>query len=115
MSGFGIASEKVPHMKLTKDSKNANKTKIEALVKTSTPASSEVVNKIPTIDYSKVEIEPLFKDFVDFETFSKSDFRAVKVKECRAVPKSKKLLEFILDDGTGEVSSVVITKASILL
>lgn len=53
------------------------------------------------IDFSKVEIEPLFKDFVDFETFSKSDFRAVKVKECVAVPKSKKLLQFTLDDGTG--------------
>ena len=53
------------------------------------------------IDFSKVEIEPLFKDFVDFETFSKSDFRAVKVKECAAVPKSKKLLRFTLDDGTG--------------
>nr|WP_293729506.1 methionine--tRNA ligase subunit beta [uncultured Phascolarctobacterium sp.] len=53
------------------------------------------------IDFSKVEIEPLFKDFVDFETFSKSDFRAVKVKECKAVPKSKKLLQFTLDDGTG--------------
>ena len=96
-----------PHMKLTKDSKKANKTKMEAPVKTSTPASSEVVNKIPTIDYSKVEIEPLFKDFVDFETFSKSDFRAVKVKECRAVPKSKKLLEFILDDGTGEDRTIL--------
>lgn len=54
------------------------------------------------IDFSKVEIEPLFKDMVDFETFSKSDFRAVKVKECSAVPKSKKLLKFVLDDGTGE-------------
>ena len=54
------------------------------------------------IDFSKVEIEPLFRDFVDFETFSKSDFRAVKVKECEAVPKSKKLLKFVLDDGTGE-------------
>ena len=54
------------------------------------------------IDFSKVEIEPLFKDDVDFETFSKSDFRAVKVKECTAVPKSKKLLQFTLDDGTGE-------------
>ena len=53
------------------------------------------------IDFSKVEIEPLFKDEVDFETFSKSDFRAVKVKECVAVPKSKKLLQFTLDDGTG--------------
>ncbi len=54
------------------------------------------------IDFSKVEIEPLFKDMVDFETFSKSDFRAVKVKDCVAVPKSKKLLQFTLDDGTGE-------------
>ena len=53
------------------------------------------------IDFSKVEIEPLFADSVDFETFSKSDFRAVKVKECVAVPKSKKLLQFTLDDGTG--------------
>ena len=53
------------------------------------------------IDFSKVEIEPLFADFVDFDTFSKSDFRAVKVKECTAVPKSKKLLKFVLDDGTG--------------
>ena len=53
------------------------------------------------IDFSKVEIEPLFADFVDFETFSKSDFRAVKVKACTAVPKSKKLLKFVLDDGSG--------------
>ena len=53
------------------------------------------------IDFSKVEIEPLLADVVDFETFSKSDFRAVKVKECVAVAKSKKLLQFTLDDGTG--------------
>ena len=53
------------------------------------------------IDFSKVKVEPLFEEFVDFDTFSKSDFRAVKVKECVAVPKSKKLLQFILDDGTG--------------
>lgn len=54
------------------------------------------------IDFSKVEVEPLFQDQVDFETFSKSDFRAVKVLECEAVPKSKKLLKFLLDDGSGE-------------
>ena len=66
-----------------------------------------VVNKKPTIDYSKVEIEPLFQDMVDFETFSKSDFRAVKVKACRAVPKSKKLLEFVLDDGSGEDRTIL--------
>ena len=59
------------------------------------------------IDFSKVEIEPLFADAVDFETFSKSDFRAVKVKECVAVPKSKKLLQFTLDDGTGENRTIL--------
>lgn len=59
------------------------------------------------IDFSKVEIEPLFKDMVDFETFSKSDFRAVKVKDCVAVPKSKKLLQFTLDDGTGEDRTIL--------
>ena len=53
------------------------------------------------IDFSKVKIEPLFEEMVDFETFSKFDFRAVKIKECEAVPKSKKLLKFVLDDGTG--------------
>ena len=58
--------------------------------------------KAEEIDFSKVEIEPLFEEFVDFDTFSKSDFRAVKVKECEAVPKSKKLLKFVLDDGTGK-------------
>ena len=64
----------------------------------SAPAAPAAEEKI---DFSKVEIEPLFKDFVDFETFSKSDFRAVKVKSCEAVKKSKKLLKFVLDDGTG--------------
>ena len=54
------------------------------------------------IDFSNVKIEPLFEETVDFETFSKSDFRAVKVKDCVAVPKSKKLLQFTLDDGTGK-------------
>ena len=65
-------------------------------------ASAPKVEAAPAaIDFSKVEIEPLFADFVDFETFSRSDFRAVKVKECTAVPKSKKLLKFVLDDGSG--------------
>lgn len=59
------------------------------------------------IDFSKVEIKPLFKDFVDFETFSKSDFRAVKVLACEAVPKSKKLLKFTLDDGSGENRTIL--------
>ena len=60
---------------------------------------NEVANEM--IDFSNVKIEPLFEETVDFETFSKSDFRAVKVKDCVAVPKSKKLLQFTLDDGTG--------------
>ena len=66
------------------------------------PVAQEAVEAAPeVIDFSNVEIEPLFADFVDFDTFSKSDFRAVKVKDCVAVPKSKKLLQFTLDDGTG--------------
>ena len=65
-------------------------------------AAPAEAKKEEVIDFSKVEIEPLFKDYVDFETFSKSDFRAVKVKSCEAVKKSKKLLKFVLDDGTGE-------------
>ena len=72
--------------------------KTESKSKNDTPAVPVAEEKI---DFSKVQIEPLFTDFVDFDTFSKSDFRAVKVKECVAVPKSKKLLQFTLDDGTG--------------
>ena len=68
--------------------------------KTSSSVSIEL-KPVEKIDFSKVEIEPLFADAVDFEIFSKSDFRAVKVKDCVAVPKSKKLLQFTLDDGTG--------------
>ena len=59
------------------------------------------------IDFTNVKIEPLFEEAVDFETFSKSDFRAVKVKECVAVPKSKKLLQFTLDDGTGKDRTIL--------
>ena len=64
-------------------------------------ASPFVKSLKPTLDYSKIAVEPLFEEFVDFDTFSKSDFRAVKVKACEAVKKSKKLLNFTLDDGTG--------------
>lgn len=64
-------------------------------------ASPFVKSLKPTLDYSKIAVEPLFEEFVDFDTFSKSDFRAVKVKACKAVKKSKKLLNFTLDDGTG--------------
>lgn len=60
-----------------------------------------IVQQKEVIDFSNVKIEPLFTEYVDFETFSKSDFRAVKVLACEAVPKSKKLLKFTLDDGTG--------------
>ena len=81
-----------PTMKPLELPKKEN-TKVEAA-----PAAPVAEEKI---DFSNVEIEPLFKDYVDFETFSKSDFRAVKVKSCEAVKKSKKLLKFVLDDGTG--------------
>ena len=74
--------------------------KQDAAKKEERSAQAAPVSASEPIDFSKVEIEPLFADFVDFETFSKSDFRAVKVKECTAVPKSKKLLKFVLNDGT---------------
>ena len=75
--------------------------------KASKPAAKAPEAKKEVIDFSKVEIEPLFKEEVDFETFSKSDFRAVKVKACEAVKKSKKLLQFTLDDGTGEDRTIL--------
>ena len=80
-----------PTMKPIEDGKNKREEK----------KAEAVIEAEEKIDFSKVEIEPLFADFVDFETFSKSDFRAVKVKACEAVAKSKKLLKFTLDDGTG--------------
>lgn len=91
-----------PQMKPT-DMPKSDKTE-EKVEKTtvSTPAERE-----EKIDFSKVEIEPLFADFVDFETFSKSDFRAVKVLACEAVKKSKKLLKFTLDDGTGTERTIL--------
>ena len=84
-----------PTMKTLDADKKASKTSEAA------PAAAEVKAEPEKIDFSKVKIEPLFEEAVDFDTFSKSDFRAVKVKECVAVPKSKKLLQFTLDDGTG--------------
>ena len=75
--------------------------KVEKVVSTPAAAAQAAPETPEKIDFSNVEIEPLFKDFVDFDTFSKSDFRAVKIKECEAVKKSKKLLKFVLDDGTG--------------
>lgn len=86
-----------PTMKPLKDVNAGN----DVVNNTPETVSNDVKAEPEKIDFSKVEIEPLFKDFVDFETFSKSDFRAVKVLACEAVPKSKKLLKFTLDDGTG--------------
>ena len=86
-----------PTMKpLDADKKAQKETAAPAEAAAAAPAVEE------KIDFSNVEIEPLFKDLVDFDTFAKSDFRAVKVKECEAVKKSKKLLKFVLDDGSGE-------------
>ena len=87
-----------PHMKPEAGAKSGAKAAKEA--QDAATASPFVSSKIPTIDYSKVVVEPLFEEFVDFETFSKSDFRVVKVKACEAVKKSKKLLAFKLDDGS---------------
>ena len=91
-----------PHMKPEKGSKSgAAAAKAAQDAEAAGTASPFVAPAKPTLDYSKVVVEPLFEDFVDFDTFAKSDFRAVKVKDCVAVPKSKKLLNFTLDDGTG--------------
>ena len=86
-SGYKILSLEIPTMKPLNDVKNQPVEEMKA--------------EPEKIDFSKVKVEPLFEEMVDFDTFSKSDFRAVKVKECVAVPKSKKLLQFTLDDGTG--------------
>ena len=96
-SGYKILSLEIPTMKPldgVNKKNDVNNTASEAPEK-------NVKTESEKIDFSKVKVEPLFEEFVDFDTFSKSDFRAVKVKECVAVPKSKKLLQFTLDDGTG--------------
>jgi len=91
-----------PTMKSQGASKNAANNAAQAAAAAEMPAeSTETVVPSVKLDLSKVKVEPLFEDMVDFDTFSKSDFRVVKVKECVAVPKSKKLLQFTLDDGTG--------------
>ena len=88
-----LAIKKIPTMKSIGGVKDENGV--------SSKPSEEVKAEPEKIDFSNVKIEPLFEEEVDFDTFSKSDFRAVKIKECVAVPKSKKLLQFTLDDGTG--------------
>lgn len=92
-SGYKILSLEIPTMKPLNDVNKGNDVKNQPV--------EEMKAEPEKIDFSKVKIEPLFEEQVDFDTFSKSDFRAVKVKECVAVPKSKKLLQFTLDDGTG--------------
>ena len=85
----------------TMKSQGAAKNEANNAAQSGAAAPAEAEKTVEKIDFSKVKVEPLFEEMVDFDTFSKSDFRAVKVKECVAVPKSKKLLQFTLDDGTG--------------
>jgi len=80
---------------------------LETGKKEAAPVFDVVEEEPEVIDFSKVEIEPLFEEYVDFDTFSKSDFRAVKVLDCVEVPKSKKLLQFTLDDGTGKERTIL--------
>ena len=95
MKSYELLAVVFPTMKsLDADKKNNGS-------KAASAAKEEEAKPIEKIDFSKVKVEPLFEETVDFDTFSKSDFRAVKVKECAPVPKSKKLLQFTLDDGTG--------------
>ena len=98
-----------PTMKTLDPKKSENRSTNETCENT---VSAPVIEGAPIIsadkpDFSNVKVEPLFEDFVDFETFQKSDFRAVKVLACEAVPKSKKLLKFTLDDGTGTERTIL--------
>ena len=97
--GFSVLIPTMKPMDMPKGDKTEEKPQ-------NSPVSAPV-EKEEKIDFSKVEIEPLFADFVDFETFSKSDFRAVKVLACEAVKKSKKLLKFTLDDGIGTERTIL--------
>lgn len=103
MMACKLVGKLFPTMKSVKDVKAGND--VSSMARKS--VADDVKAEPEKIDFSKVEIEPLFKDFVDFDTFSKSDFRAVKVLACEAVPKSKKLLKFTLDDGTGENRTIL--------
>ena len=98
---FRIVAEKVPTMKSQGAAKNEANNAAQSAPAQSVATFTATSDMAEKIDFSNVKIEPLFEEDVDFETFSKSDFRAVKVKDCVAVPKSKKLLQFTLDDGTG--------------
>ena len=99
-------------MKSQKTGSESSSANAEAASKEAEPAVNVNDPKMPLFDtkapdYDHLNIEPLFEDLVDFETFSKSDFRAVKVLECEAVPKSKKFLKFTLDDGSGEKRTIL--------
>ena len=98
-SGYKILSLEIPTMKPLNDVNKGNDVKNQPV--------EEMKAEPEKIDFSKVKVEPLFEEFVDFDTFSKSDFRAVKVKACEAVKKSKKLLQFTLDDGTGTERTIL--------
>ncbi len=99
----------VPTMKSQGAAKNAanNEAQAEKAAQAAAPVSADVSAAGVQLDLSKVKIEPLFEDAVDFETFSKSDFRVVKVEACEAVPKSKKLLQFTLNDGSGKQRTIL--------
>lgn len=100
MKSYELLAVVFPTMK-SLDAQKAEKKPEDVAVIGGAKGAVEIEIKDEPIDFSKVKIEPLFEEQVDFDTFSKSDFRAVKVKACVAVPKSKKLLRFTLDDGTG--------------
>ena len=99
---FRIVAEKVPTMKSLDAKKGEGKA--EKAVENAAVAEEKVAEKI---DFSNVKIEPLFEEMIDFDTFAKADFRAVKILECEAVPKSKKLLKFTLDDGTDRKRTIL--------
>ena len=96
-----MTNQTIPTMKSSGAAKNEANNAAQAAAGETAAAAPEAPAAEEKIDFSNVQIEPLFADLVDFDTFSKSDFRAVKVKDCVAVKKSKKLLQFTLDDGTG--------------
>ena len=98
-----------PTMKSQGAAKNAanNEAQAAKAAQAAAPVSADVSAAGVQLDLSKVKIEPLFEDAVDFETFSKSDFRVVKVEACEAVPKSKKLLQFTLNDGSGKQRTIL--------
>ena len=101
----GLASVIFPTMKSLDSDKKSSKTS-EAAPAASVPTTSVSAESVQ-LDLSKVKIEPLFEEFVDFDTFAKSDFRVVKIEACEAVPKSKKLLKFTLNDGTDKKRTIL--------